>query len=423
MKTIHLLTLTSRNYMLAFLALLVFFFAGFYFIMRMEVLISVDEILFNKKTNVIKEFESSNGKIPFQEFRFTDFIISESNRRIEDCYSDTLIYEPTDQEYDEYRKLVTTFEHGAKTYKLEVVKAHLESDEIIATVLLSLALMFLLMPGVFYFITKYLSGRIWKPFQDTLKRLNTFQADNAEPILFEESKIIEFNSLNNSIHALTERVHNSFISQKQFLENASHEMQTPLAIIQSQSELLITDAALTENQSEKITRILDSTQRITKLNKALQLISKIENAQFIDVESCNLKKAIENILTYFDGQQENLNIDVVLNLSEVLVSANSTLIEVLITNLIKNAFLHNVSNGKIELTLQEKKLIISNTSNQSELPKDRVFQRFFKQGQNKESWGLGLAISKKICDLNNWTLSYSANESEHTFIVDFTKTI
>jgi signal transduction histidine kinase len=420
MKRIHLLTLTLRNYMLAFLALLVIFFIVFYFIMRLEVLISVNEILYNRKTNLIKQFESSNGKIPLEEFRFTDFKINETNHRIQDTYSDTLIYEATDQEYDEYRKLITTFDNNDKTYRLEIVKAHLESDEIINTVLLSLALMFLLMLGVFYLITRYFADRIWRPFHETLNRLNAFEAEKSESIPFEESKIVEFNELSKSIHDLSSRVHQSFLSQKQFLENASHEMQTPLAIIQSQSELLITDLALTENQSAKITRILDSTQRITKLNKALQLISKIENAQFIDIEQCNLKTIVEKILTYFDGQQENLNISIKLHLKDMVVVANSTLVEVLVTNLIKNAFLHNIPNGKIDLTLQERMLVIVNSSNQAQLPKDRIFQRFFKQGEHRESWGLGLAISKRICDLNGWTLAYGASDTDHSFSVDFT---
>jgi signal transduction histidine kinase len=406
--------------MLAFLALLLVFFVVFYFIMRMEVLISVNEILYNRKTNLIKQFGSSNGKIPLEEFKFTDFKINETDQRLEDTYSDTLIYESTDQEYDEYRKLVTTFDHSGKLYRVEIVKAHLESDEIISTVLLSLALMFALMLAVFYFITRYFAGRIWKPFHETLEKLNAFEAEKSESIPFEESKIIEFNELNKAIHQLSGRVHHSFMNQKQFLENASHEMQTPLAIIQNQSELLITDPALTEIQSEKITRILDSTQRITKLNKALQLISKIENAQFIDVEQCDLKRTIEKILTYFDGQQENINISIELNLNEVIISANSTLVEVLTTNLIKNAFLHNIPNGKIHLNLHSRKFLITNSSSQTQLPKDRVFQRFFKQGQHKESWGLGLAISKRICDINGWTLSYSATDTEHTFSVDFT---
>lgn len=419
MKTVNLLTLTLRNYMLGFLLLLVVFFGLFYFIMRKEVQYSVDEILFNRKSNIIKKIENTGGRIPYEEFSFTDFTIRETARRIDDAYSDTLIYEATDDEFDEYRKLVTSFTSQGKQYRLEIVKAHLETDEIISTVLLSLSLIFLLMFIGFFFFTRYFSHRLWRPFHATLSKLKTFEAEKPDPLLLEQTRIREFDELNRAITDLTERVQRTFISQKQFLENASHEMQTPLAIIQNQSELLITDKNLTETQSEKIVKILDSTQRITKLNKALQLISKIENAQFIETESCKLNKVIERALSYFDGQQENLNITVEMKADETTIDANSTLVEVLVTNLVKNAFLHNVQNGFVKILLKDRLLTITNSSENVTLPGEKLFQRFFKQGQSKESWGLGLAISKRICELNNWRLMYSSEAKNHTFTVHF----
>lgn len=407
--------------MLGFLVLLVVFFGLFYFIMRKEVLYSVDEILFNRKNNIIKKLDANGSEIPYDAFSFTDFTISETRSKLNDTYSDTLIYESTDDEFDEYRKLVTSFTNQGKQYRLEIVKAHLESDEIISTVLLSLALIFLLMFIGFFLFTRYFSHRIWKPFHTTLAKLKTFETDKQEGLTLEHTRISEFDELNTAVTDLTERVQRTFVSQKQFLENASHEMQTPLAIIQSQSELLIIDKHLTELQSEKIVKILDSTQRITKLNKALQLISKIENAQFIDMEVCKLREVVEKALSYFDGQQENLNIRVQLETDETLVQANSTLVDVLITNLVKNAFLHNVTNGFVNIRLKDDTLTITNPSQNSTLPGDKLFQRFFKQGQGKESWGLGLAISKRICELNDWSLTYSSNENEHTFMIQFIK--
>ena len=405
--------------MLAFLVLLIVFFGLFYFIMRMEVQYSVDEILFNRKTNIIKTFQSKGGKIPYEEFSFTDFTISQTANKLDDLYTDTLIYEATDQEFDEYRKLVTSFSNQGKEYRLEIVKAHLESDEIISTVLLSLALIFILMFIGFFLFTRYFANNIWKPFHATLTKLKGFEAEKPDPFTPAQTRIKEFKELNNGLTELTGRVQHTFISQKQFLENASHEMQTPLAIIQNQSELLITDKNLTEAQSEKIVRILDSTQRITKLNKALQLISKIENAQFIDTELCNLSDVIKRVLSYFDGQQENLNIAVDVATDGTTVNANATLVEVLVTNLIKNAFLHNVPNGFLNIRLESNSLIITNPSESKSLPTEKLFQRFFKQGQSKENWGLGLAISKRICEVNNWELLYSAQSTIHTFTIQF----
>jgi signal transduction histidine kinase len=317
---------------------------------------------------------------------------------------------------------VTSFEFQGAKYRLEIVKAHLEAVEIINTVVISLSLIFLLMLGVFYFATRYFSSKLWQPFHDTLNKLRSFEIEKLQKISFEESKIAEFNELNKSIETLTERVQNSFVSQKQFIENASHEMQTPLAVLQNQLEMLIGDSNMTESQSEKINRLLDTTQRLSKLNKTLLLLSKIENQQFIDTEQNDLKTLTEKILTYFEGQQENLQVNVNLDFKESNpVSSNAMLLDVLITNLIKNAFFHNVRGGFINIKVNDHYFEVNNSSSSKEIPREKLFQRFFKQSSNKESWGLGLAIAKKICEVNKWELSYFTKDNEHTFTVSFKK--
>ncbi len=181
----------------------------------------------------------------------------------------------------------------------------------------------------------------------------------------------------------------------------------------------IGDPNLTEYHSEKIRMLLDSTQRLSKLNKTLLLLSKIDNQQFFETEENNLRTLVEKILTYFEGQQENLEVEVSLSLEDVLVSGNSTLLDVLVTNLIKNAFLHNVKKGTIKIKVTIDAFEITNSSAFTEIPKDKLFQRFFKQSFNNESWGLGLPIIKKICDINQWALLYSARGTDHSFIVHF----
>jgi len=166
--------------------------------------------------------------------------------------------------------------------------------------------------------------------------------------------------------------------------------------------------------------LLDSTQRLSKLNKTLLLLSKIENQQFFDIENNDLKIFAEKILTYFEGQQENLQIKVSLeSKNNALISANPSLLDVLLTNLIKNAFLHNTLGGTIEIKIEASTFTITNSSSLPDIPKDKLFHRFFKQSQNKESWGLGLAIVKKICDVNGWGLLYSTRDGSHTFSVKF----
>ncbi len=395
MKPLKLLYLTSRNYLIIFLVLLILFFGVFYFILRFEVTQNIDEILSNKRNNIIEMFKAKDGKIPIDELSFTDFKIQPiTGSRQSDVFMDTLIFEKTDEELDEYRKLTTSFEFKGQTYKLEIVKAHLEAVEIINTVVISLALIFLLMLAVFYFTTRFFSVKLWHPFYHTLDQLRNFEIEKSDKINLGESRIEEFNALNKSIEELTERTQNTFLNQKQFIENASHEMQTPLAVIQNQLEMWIGDSELTETQSEKIRMLMDSAQRLSKLNKTLLLLSKIENQQFFEVEQNNLKSLVEKILTYFEGQQEHLQIQVALSLKDVTVKANSTLLNMLITNLIKNAFLHNVNHGTVAINVTENNFEVTNSSAFDEIPRDKLFQRFFKQSSNKESWGLGLAIAK-----------------------------
>jgi signal transduction histidine kinase len=422
LKPLKLLYLTSRNYLAIFFGLLVLFFGVFYFILRFEVTQNIDEILFNRKNYVVETFIAKGGRVPFEEFSFTDFTIAPiSGGLFQDIYSDTLIFEKTDQELDEYRKLTTSFSLDNKNYKLEIVKAHLEAVEIINTVVISLGLIFILMLAVFYFTTRFYSVRLWYPFYHSLNQLKKFEVEKSSAIELVDTRIEEFNELNKSIQELTERARSSFIHQKQFIENASHELQTPLAVIQNQLEMWIGDPALTEDHSEKIRMLLDSTQRLSRLNKTLLLLSKIENLQFFETESNDVKALVEKILTYFEGQQENLEIQVSLNLSDITIQANPILLDVLITNLIKNSFLHNVPKGSIHIQVTGNAFEICNTSSSSEIPRGKLFQRFFKQSDARDGWGLGLAIAKKICEVNAWVLVYNHSENRHVFKVYFTE--
>jgi signal transduction histidine kinase len=420
MKTRSLLSLSSRNYLVAFLVLLIFFFWLFYLILHITVQQNIDEILSNRRNNIIELFQVKDGKVPTDEFGFTHFRMRVTDTAIQDLYADTLIFEKTDIEFDEYRKLTSTFEFKGKLYRLEIVKAHLETEEIISTIVLSLALTFLLMLGVFYFTTRYFSVKLWLPFHDTLGKLKAFELEKASKLVLSDSAVKEFNVLNKSILELIERTKNAFLNQKQFTENASHEMQTPLAVIQSQLEMWIGDPELTEARSEKIRMLLNAIQRLSKLNKTLLLLAKIDNQQFPDREKNDLRLLVEKILSYFEGQQENLKIDLALDLKPgAFVEANTMLLDVLLMNLIKNAFLHTNSEGTIRIKTTESSFIIRNSPAGEEIPKDKLFKRFSKQSTNKESWGLGLAIARRICDINGWTLEYKFHNNEHVFEVHF----
>ncbi len=424
MKSIKLLTLTSRWYLLIFLALTLFFFAAFFVSIQREVRHSTNEILHNRKAHILEKFGKSDGTLPSENFGYSDFQMTllTGNPSRADRYIDTLIFETVDQHLDEFRKLNSIVQVNGKSYLLEIIIAKLETHEIVESVAKSLIVVFIIMTAIFYFSLRYFSRKLWAPFYNTLQQLNAFEVDQSKELELTPGRIEEFVALDKSIKDLTERTQKTFINQKQFIENASHEMQTPLAITQSKLELLIGDPNLTQHQSEIVQTLINSTQRLARLNKTLLLLSKIENQQFLEKENVNLKVLVTEILSYFEEQQENLKIKVTREESnEVSVVANRVLVDLLLTNLIKNAFFHNQNNGNVHIKLSDNRFSISNTSSIEAIPAEKIFQRFFKQSTNKDSWGLGLAIVKKICDLNQWGISYSKNEGLHSFVVVFSE--
>src|SRR5680860_811462 len=251
-----------------------------------------------------------------------------------------------------------------------------------------------------------------------LERLRHFRLDKRQIPELYNTPIDEFQMLNEAVRELASKNIEVFESQKQFIENASHEMQTPLSIIQSRLEALIGQAELTGQQAAIVEGIISSTQRLKKLNKTLLLLSKIENQEFLLTEEIDIKAIIHKTLNYYEEQKESMNIRVQLNLDQInSLQGNEMLTEILIQNLLKNAFSHNIKDGRVKIRLYKNQLIIANTGNNRGINQDKLFERFYKASNNPESWGLGLAIASKIAKVSKWKLKYTSHGIEHQFTV------
>ena len=232
--------------------------------------------------------------------------------------------------------------------------------------------------------------------------------------------IDEFRMLNEAVNELTRKNKEVFENQKQFIEDASHELQTPLSIIQSKLEALVSRTTLTAEQAAIVDSIIGSTQRLKKLNKTLLLLAKIENSQFLMTDEVNVNGIIGRSLEYYDEQKNILNIKMKINIRKrVVISGNKMLTEILIQNLLKNAFLHNVEDGMVDIKLDKKQLVVTNSGNQKSISQKRLYQRFNKSSNNPESWGLGLSIAFKIADKSNWKLKYNFEGNQHIFTIYF----
>lgn len=419
-----LLTYTSRIQLLFFLILFGIFSILFYLVLNWNVLQNVDEVLYNRKDNLLGYLEENpeapfKGDNPLDDFTFytvAETVFQESY----ESYTDTLIYEPVDDEFDEYRKLTTFAKLQGEHYRLEIIKPHLEAAEMISTIAITLGSLFLGLVLFFYLFQRFISRKIWKPFFRILEKIRLFRLDKQELQELPSTYIDEFRMLNEAVNELTRKNKEVFENQKQFIEDASHELQTPLSIIQSKLEALVSRTMLTAEQAAIVDSIIGSTQRLKKLNKTLLLLAKIENSQFLMMDEVNVNEIIGRSLEYYDEQKEILNIKMKINIrNRVIAPGNKLLTEILIQNLLKNAFLHNVKDGMVGIKLDKKQLVVSNTGNQKSISQKRLFQRFYKSSNNPESWGLGLSIAYKIADKSNWKLKYNFEGDQHIFTVYF----
>jgi len=226
--------------------------------------------------------------------------------------------------------------------------------------------------------------------------------------------------MNEFIENMTEKVNRDYRSLKEFSENASHEIQTPLSIAKGKLELLLQSNDLDEKNMAMIESAYKSIDHISKLGSSLTLLSKIENMEFSEGQRCILSEMLKKSLEDFEELYEMKGIKVDLNMQDdVVVQNNPDLLKILINNLLTNALRHNFEGGQIKIKLNHSKLLIANTGEKLQISPEQLFERFKKDRQTEGSLGLGLAIVKKICDISGYAIHYDFQDGWHHITVNF----
>jgi signal transduction histidine kinase len=271
-----------------------------------------------------------------------------------------------------------------------------------------------------FFVNTTILRNVWRPFYENLEILKNFSVEDEQSIALLDTEVDEFKELNASLIKLTNKIKSDFNNLKEFTENASHEMQTPLAIMQSKSEILMQSTNLDRDQKQQIKSIYSATQRLSKLNKTLLLLSKIENQQFGGKEEILINDNIDKHLEIFEDFIDNKNIKISKNYtSNVKLSANPMLFDMVISNLISNSIKHNIKNGNIDIITTDFFFSFSNSGEPISIASKSIFERFKKDSKSSDSFGLGLAIVKKVCDTNNWQINHSFVENQHVISIYF----
>lgn len=323
----------------------------------------------------------------------------------------------SEQKKERYRCLEKVIYIQNRPYLFTIQTNIEESHETIAVIALVTTFFFIMIVIGLLYLNRKLSKSVWKPFRETLDQLKTFNLHSQNRIDFPSSDTAEFEELNQSLSKLIERNISVYKTQKEFTENASHELQTPLAIIKNKLDLLLQDQNLTEKQYRIAEDINKALTRSSRINKNLLLIAKIDNHQFDNSETILFDQMLTQSIDILGEHFEQKNIAVEKNImSDVKVNGNSSLTEIMINNLIINAIRHTVPGGSISIQLSDSIFKISNSGTQ---PLDEVllFKRFSKLSADSNGSGLGLSIIQEICKFHHWTISYRFENGYHVFSV------
>ncbi len=394
----------------------------FYYQLLIQVKTTVDLGLANYKIVLIDKLKDDSLIIQqdvFAENIYTIRSVSEIYAlQVRDTYKDTIIFSGVKNKNYQTRLLTTAFiATDGKYYEMKVISQELDNRKLIKKLTTSLLWLFLFLFLSTILFNNFVLKKTWKPFYELLKYLNDFQLDKGSLIEPPDTKIKEFSILNKSILELLKTNVNIFNSQKQFIENAAHELQTPLAIGINKLELLAGSKDLSTEHIQKIGNIIETFQRLSGLNKSLLLLSKIENKQFVFEEQINFDELSVRLIRDFSDYAEYRKIEIkYINEGPWLFQMNKDLAEFLSMNLIKNAIIYNRYGGELVIKLSSSFFTIENTSDEPELPADKLFERFNRNPKSKNSTGLGLAIVKAIADVSKLSVTYSYN-GRHVFKV------
>lgn len=399
---------------------IVFLLAGvaFYFALHFVLIEQVDESL-QADQNELETYVVKYGKlpdiIPVKDKQLRYMPVVEKPRPTH--YESVLQLDAVDKEEDLFRQLYFSVMVQGQAYQVVIGKSLEGTDQIIKSVVTITVITILLVLLVTIIINRIILRKLWHPFYTTITTVRNFKIAGKNSIQFPATDIDEFSLLNTTLQQALNKAEQDYGVLKEFTENASHELQTPLAIIRSKLDLLIQDENLSLQQSEAMQAANEALQKLSKLNQSLLLLAKIENRQFSETSPVHLKEKIEAKCLQFRELWQHLTLSV--TLEDITVNMNNELAEIMLNNLFSNATRHNKSGGKINIMLTEKQLIVSNSATGKALDNTRLFTRFYKAEPSAGYHGLGLSMVKQICDVAGYSLSYLFIDNQHFFIIVF----
>lgn len=416
-----LLQKTTLYYLIISIPLIGFATLLSYFVIKAELKNGSKEILYTNFYNAKKIIRSNDfsqsivlSSDGYSKIKLVNTVPKKS------LIKDTLIYDPIEKEQVEYTILRGFYQFKKHNYQIDIFESNIEEEELLEGLWAGFGILLLFLGIGFLVVNWIISKTLWKPFYSTIQQLSNYQIQEHKQFQLTSASTLEFEQLNTTLNAMTNKLYSDFIQHKEFAENASHEMQTPLAIIKANLSVLMQAQNLTENEMNAIESIENTVKKLSSLNRTLLLLTKIENKQFTEQKSINLADLIKYQLANYSEQIDAKDITLHIDLQNSFYrEMNPTLADILVSNLIHNAIRHNVIGGQLSIVSDANGFSISNTGDSLPFPSSEMFLRFRKSTSTSESIGLGLSLVKSIAETYNMNIHYAFSDQVHTFKLTF----
>lgn len=395
----------------------------FYLSMMEEVYDSIDDGLENYKILIIQKADSDTSILKRNYFDESNYAIRRVSRETAinapEVFQDTAMYMKYEDSFEIVRMLTTYFSAAdGNYYQLKIIASMVEEDDLVADLLHSLLWLYVAVITSAFIINNWVLRKIWRPFYQLQHKLRHFKLGEHQSFEPPKTKIREFRDMNQTVAELLRANIAIFQQQKQFIENASHELQTPLAISMNKLELLLEQYHGTEEQTRLLANAIQHLERLTRLNRSLLLLSKIENRQFSKEAPVGFNALWKQQAADFEELLDYRKIQLDIHEHGALVwTFNPDLANILITNLLKNAIVHNHEGGQIHVAINDDRFEIANTGSNQPLDTVNMFSRFYRTPDNPSSTGLGLAIVKSILQFHHLQVVYGYEHGMHRFTV------
>ena len=417
-----LLSYTYRKLALLLFLLMAVWGVLFYYAIIDEVVDETDDTLENYGEILMESalhdpsiLETEGSLMSF--YKFTP-ISEEEGRHYRQVFYDATVYIELEDEDEPVRVMCTAFRMpDGQYYELKLMISILERDDMVEAMLWYLGALFLLFLICTSIGIQLVLKGVFRPLHRLLDWLHCMQPGKEVPPLDNPTKIREFRQLSDAALDMGNRSYKAYEEQKQFIENASHELQTPLAIVRGKVELLAESEGMTEQQMEQLDEIYATLGRAVKLNKSLLLLSRIENGQYTEMEDVSVDEILDELLPDLMDIYEHKQVRLIRKREEqpFIIRCNHSLAQILVSNLVKNSLLHNREEGELQVLTTPTSLVIKNTGDVP-LDGEKLFRRFYHgMDGKKDSTGLGLAIARSIALSSSLKLTYEWQDGMHTF--------